>query len=122
MSSTDSAEEVAKAMATTVIEDTDVAKRPREAGWAEPQKYDYEKYNAGPPLREEHTSGDESAKNLPVWAANALKYEWSDEYGEIGPRHETLEEMLFNNEHIQRTGIAFDKYVFKYFRQYLTNS
>ena len=63
----------------------------RDAGWVEPQKYDYETYNANP--KELATQLD-----LPSWAANAAKYEWSDEYGDIGPAHPELEKMLFGTE------------------------
>lgn len=48
-------------------------------------------------------------ENLPIWASNAKKYEWSDEYGDVGPEFRDLELQLFHGEHINRTGIAFDK-------------
>lgn len=47
--------------------------------------------------------------NVPIWASNAKKYEWSDEYGDVGPVFRDLELQLFHGEHINRTGIAFDK-------------
>lgn len=99
-------------MANTTVRDEKAANRCRELGWAEPEKYDYDTYNAGAKPREERAAVEES-KDLPAWAANAQKYEWSDDFGDVGPRHEALEDMLFNNEHINRTGIAFDKYVHK---------
>ena len=75
-------------------------KRVRDAQWAEPQKFDYDAYNAGP--RDAGPSGpaagaDEDA-NAPSWAANARRYEWSEDYGDVAPRHEALEEMLFRDE------------------------
>ena len=104
----DSLNNVTNIMAKTSLRDEDAAARVRDLGWAEPEKYDYDKYNAGSMPREERVAFEES-KNLPAWSANAQKYEWSDEYGDIGPRHEQLENMLFRGEHINRTGIAFDK-------------
>ena len=63
----------------------------REAGWVEPQKFDYDTYNANLKDAAEQT-------NLPSWAASATKYEWSDEYGDVGPAHVELEKMLFGTE------------------------
>lgn len=100
--------DVTNSMASTSVRDEEAAARCRELGWAEPAKYDYETYNAGQKPREEREAA-EQGKDLPAWAANAQKYEWSDEFGDVGPRHEELENMLFNSEHINRTGIAFDK-------------
>lgn len=100
--------DVTNIMAKTSVRDENVVARVRDLGWAEPEKYDYDTYNAGPKPREERVAFEEG-KHLPAWAANAQKYEWSDEYGDIGPRQEQLENMLFRGEHINRTGIAFDK-------------
>lgn len=102
--------ELTNTVAKTSVRDEEAAVRSREHGWAEPEKYDYDTYNAESKPREERAAAEEG-KDLPAWAANAQKYEWSDEFGDVGPRHEALEEMLFNSEHINRTGIAFDKYV-----------
>ena len=65
----------------------------RQAGWVEPVKYDYDTYNA----KEREVS--EQQPDLPSWATNATKYEWSDEYGDIGPAHPELEKMLFGDEY-----------------------
>lgn len=100
--------DVTNTMAKTSVRDVKEVARLRDLGWAEPEKYDYDTYNAGPKPREERVAMEED-KKLPAWAANAQKYEWSDEYGDIGPRHEILENMLFRGEYINRTGIAFDK-------------
>ncbi len=59
-------------------------------------------------------AGNDSANETkvadePAWAANATKYEWSEEYGDVGPANLALEAQLFRDEHINRTGIAFDK-------------
>ena len=100
--------DVTNVMAKANVRDNDAAQRSRDAGWAEPEKYDYGVYNATAGTREERVAAEE-AQHLPGWAANAQKYEWSDEYGDVGPRHEALEDMLFNNENINRIGLAFDK-------------
>ncbi|OJJ44234.1 hypothetical protein ASPZODRAFT_18425 [Penicilliopsis zonata CBS 506.65] len=73
----------------------------REKGWNAPEKYDYSKYIIGAPKPGE---GPEPGQ-LPEWAASAAKYEWSDEYGDVGPANEELEEMLFRNEYINRAGM-----------------
>lgn len=76
----------------------------RQAGWVEPVKYDYNTYNAsGKDLQA--AQAQEDAAPLPAWAANATKYEWSDDYGDVGPAHPLLEEMLFGiEEHVTEGG------------------
>lgn len=103
-------EGMTKSMANANIQDLDAAQRSREAGWAEPQKFDYNTYNAPRPNKEEREANEENQVQ-PSWAANAAKYEWLDEYGDVGPRFDLLEQMLFRDEHINRTGVRFDKYV-----------
>lgn len=66
----------------------------RQAGWVEPVKYDYDTYNAD----RKDLEATEGQSDLPSWAANATKYEWSDEYGDVGPAHPELEKMLFRDE------------------------
>ena len=88
------------------VKDAEAAKRSREAGWVEPAEYDYTSYNAG--TREEREA-IELTHDLPAWAANAAKYEWSDEYGDVGPAHPELEAMLFRNEFTNRLGVQFSK-------------
>lgn len=75
----------------------------REKGWAEPQRYDYSIYTAsGQP-------GDDSTTPYSAWASNATKYEWKDDYGDVGPRNEELEKMLFRDEYTNRAGDMFKK-------------
>ncbi|RAQ52197.1 DEAD/DEAH box RNA helicase [Aspergillus flavus] len=88
----------------------EAASTAREKGWAEPEGYDYSKYNAaplGPPLATpgEGNEPEQPQQELPEWAANAAKYEWKDEYGDVGPANPQLEEMLFRSELINRTGL-----------------
>lgn len=65
----------------------DLAKA-REAGWTERTVHNY-------------NDGDASAVD---WAGAAAKYEWSDEYGEVGPEVPELERTLFGGEFQMRRG------------------
>lgn len=40
----------------------------------------------------------------PSWAANASRYEWSDEFGDVGPEDKELEKMLFHAEEKMEVG------------------
>lgn len=89
--------------------DAEAASLARSKGWTAPETYDYTKYvtpgeAAVPQPLEVLDEGQ-----VPEWAANALKYEWKDEYGDVGPENEELEEMLFRNEFINRTGLKINK-------------
>jgi ATP-dependent RNA helicase DDX3X len=79
----------------------------REKGWVEPEKYDYGKYNA--PNHAENPVGEGGAIVEDVeWASSAAKYEWNDEFGDIGPADHQLECMLFHSDLISRVGIKFE--------------
>lgn len=84
-------------------------KRVRDAQWAEPQKFDYDTYNAGP--RDAGSAGpaagSEAEANAPSWAASAMKYEWSEEFGDVAPHHEALKKMLFHDENKMERGDLF---------------
>lgn len=111
MSSTDmenALADVTKEMDNVNIKDHEAAKRSRAAGWVEPMLYDYDSYNAGNPSNEERQAA-EGILLVPTWAANAAKYEWKDDYGDVGPRFQDLEDELFNDEYINRIGIEFAK-------------
>ncbi|KAJ0425991.1 DEAD/DEAH box RNA helicase [Aspergillus carlsbadensis] len=83
---------------------SDASTLARAKGWVEPEIYDYQKYNAGPSL-EKPAEEDGQEEPLPEWAAKAAKYEWKDEYGDVGPENPQLEQMLFRSEFINRTGL-----------------
>lgn len=87
----------------------DALKRVREAQWTEPQKFDYDAYNAGPKDLYPSASAADPGADVPTWAANAVKYEWSDNFGDIGPAHEELEKMLFGGEEKMEKGEEFSK-------------
>ena len=102
-----------------IIKDEEAAQRARDAGWAVPENYDYQTYNATT-LEEriaaeakvaERAGTDENAsttQDVPLWASNAAKYEWSEEYGDIGPAFEELEKQLFRSDLTNRVGLNFD--------------
>ncbi|KAL2219236.1 DEAD/DEAH box RNA helicase [Thermoascus aurantiacus ATCC 26904] len=77
----------------------------REKGWVPPQGYDYSKYTNATPLQKP-VEGDDQEE--PEWAAKAAKYEWSEEFGDVGPPNPELEKMLFHNEYINRAGLKFE--------------
>jgi ATP-dependent RNA helicase DDX3X len=83
----------------------------REKGRVEPKDYDYEKYVTVIPS-EKHVENGENSQNeqsIPEWAAKTAKYEWNDEYGDVGPENPHLEEQLFRAEFINRTGLKIGK-------------
>lgn len=93
--------------ATEVVSrlDQEAATLARDKGWTEPEKYDYSRY-ASP--TENSAAGNPSYDATP-WASDARKYEWKEEYGEVGPEDEELEKMLYRHELINRAGVKFDK-------------
>lgn len=97
------AEPVAEATVAAVAK-----KNPQEVGWVEKQAYDYETYNkSSKELFDEGLApGGLGAQD---WASNAAKYEWDEDYGDVGPAFPDLEKQLFGGEHRMRTGIEFSK-------------
>ncbi|OOF90851.1 hypothetical protein ASPCADRAFT_156157 [Aspergillus carbonarius ITEM 5010] len=82
---------------------TEAVSAAREKGWTTPEQYDYEKYTSSvTPLGPLQNGGE---GNLPAWAAQAAKYEWQDDYGDVGPQNPALEEQLYRGEYINRTGL-----------------
>lgn len=86
--------------------DQEAANIAREKGWAEPEKYDYSRYAgpAGP-----SADGASPPHDDIPWASDARKYEWKEEYGDVGPEDEELEKILFRNDFINRAGVKFEK-------------
>lgn len=84
--------------------------RVKEANWGARHEYDYAKYTEGPRDKTAPTlEGATPQGNLPTWAANAAKYEWDDEYGDVGPEHDELRQMLFGDEHKMEQGQEISK-------------
>ncbi|KAI9374089.1 P-loop containing nucleoside triphosphate hydrolase protein [Aspergillus egyptiacus] len=100
----DALTDVTNSQNTKNLEASNIA---REKGWVEPEGYDYQKYTAGQPVEKpvEDFEQAQQEEALPQWAANAAKYEWNDEYGDVGPENPALEEQLFRNEFINRAGL-----------------
>ncbi|GAB1213842.1 hypothetical protein ATERTT37_002995 [Aspergillus terreus] len=92
--------------------DPAAANAAREKGWVEPEQYDYAKYTAGPPLPKIEEEGSFEAagepQDVPEWAHKAAKYEWKDEYGDVGPEIPELEEELFRSDFINRQGLKLN--------------
>lgn len=84
----------------------EAAKRAAEAGWTAPQPFDYNAYNTTPNATVEDRQAAEA--DLPAWAHNAEKYEWKEEYGDVGPPNEALEKQLFHSELQNKQGIKFE--------------
>ena len=91
----DATAEVTDKMGNATLKNAEAAQRSRDAGWVEPVKYDYEAYNTD---SKEMRESLDPAVELPTWAANATKYEWKDEYGDVGPVHPELERALFGQD------------------------
>jgi ATP-dependent RNA helicase DDX3X len=70
--------------------------------WVPRQAYDYEIYTAtrDPGLPRGEPSGQ--------WAASGARYEWKEEYGDVAPRDERLEKMLFGEETDEPSGAGID--------------
>ncbi|KAF1975451.1 DEAD-domain-containing protein [Bimuria novae-zelandiae CBS 107.79] len=69
--------------------------RATEAGWQKPIPFEYGV--AAAPNTED--TGD-AAK----WLSDAVVYEWTDDYGDVGPENPELEKELFEDPDIQRQG------------------
>jgi ATP-dependent RNA helicase DDX3X len=93
-----------KADPSSTVADEIKTRDPQLAGWVPPQAYDYATYNrTSDELRKESSEGISRE-----WASNSTRYEWSDEYGDVGPAIPELELELFSSDRVQ-TGVQFDK-------------
>ena len=101
-------------------------KAARDAGWVQRQAHNYaatapitvlngDEDEAEPDAAPaaEGEAGDEdpmtSRHSTTTWSHDAAKYEWKEEYGDVGPRDEKLEKDLFRGEHINRAGNKLTK-------------
>ncbi|KEF57899.1 uncharacterized protein A1O9_05821 [Exophiala aquamarina CBS 119918] len=92
-------------------------------GWVEPKAYNYDNdlvsenpatngTNHCDVINEDGDNansggqGDQSG-HCHKWAHDAGRYEWKEEFGDVGPRSEKLEEELFNGKYINRAGEKF---------------
>lgn len=88
---------------------TEAAALAREKGWAKPEQYDYAAYNAKPQPVQQPAEPEVTPSDLPGWAANAAKYEWNGDMGDIGPPNPELEQQLFHSDHLNRVGLKLGK-------------
>lgn len=76
--------------------------------WNEREAFDYATYTA--------ERDPEAPRGQPTgqWAASGRRYEWKEEFGDVAPRDEALERMLFGDpgEETENMGIGiqFDKF------------
>lgn len=67
----------------------------REKGWTDPVPFEYAELA--------------NSKDHRDWAGIAVRYEWKDEYGDVGPAVPELEDQLFHGELIARAGAKLDE-------------
>lgn len=67
----------------------------REKGWTDPVPFEYAELA--------------NSKDHRDWAGVAVRYEWKDEYGDVGPAVPELEDQLFRGELIARAGAKLDE-------------
>lgn len=96
--------------ATGPVRDEEKFKQAREAGWVAPQAYNYETAQAkhgdpAPSSSVEQVDTEEVAG----WMHKAVKYEWQEEYGDVGPEVPELEKQLFGGDTRTKTGQFLDK-------------
>ena len=87
----------------------------RQHGWGKPAPYDYGMFTASPaaprPDVEGATANDDAeaaearplfTEDVPAWGANSARYEWKEEYGDVGPAFKLLEDQLFGTTRPER--------------------
>lgn len=92
-------------IANTPVDDTNGAETVGQ--WAHREAFDYPSLTA--------TRDAELPRSQPYgdWLASAERYEWKDDYGDVAPRNEALERMLFglDDDEPCGAGIDFSRYV-----------
>lgn len=77
--------------------------------WSEREAFDYATYTA------ERDPDAPRGQPTGQWAASGPRYEWKEEFGDVAPRDEALERMLFGDpgDETEHTGIGiqFQKFV-----------
>ena len=95
---TDKPEEVSKSGQLGFLDPSEPAVKPQEKGWNPTEKDDYDLA----------FDLDKDRSDKPQWSSQARKYEFKDEYGEVGPEDEELEHELFVANLRPKQGIKFD--------------
>ncbi|OCL04821.1 DEAD/DEAH box RNA helicase [Glonium stellatum] len=81
-------------------------RRAKEKGWTEPVPYNYSATGA------RDSPEDASSHPDATWLSDAVRYEWCDEYGEVGPVNTELEQKLFRSEQSVKAGALIKAYEF----------
>jgi ATP-dependent RNA helicase DDX3X len=113
----------ARPIISDAIEDAETANKVTAHGWVQKTAYDYDTYNKG--TRELAEAVEAQASTAAVgneevtdavggirpgdWSSNAAVYQWSDEFGEVGPAFPDLEKQLFGCENHVKTGLRYEK-------------
>ncbi|KAF2435617.1 P-loop containing nucleoside triphosphate hydrolase protein [Tothia fuscella] len=80
-------------------DDAEAEAKARGHNWVPKTNYDYSSYA----IKDKNSV---EVGNMPAWAASAVKYEWSDDFGDVAPRVEELEKQLFTTDFLAGTGTA----------------
>ncbi|KPI44667.1 ATP-dependent RNA helicase ded1 [Cyphellophora attinorum] len=100
-------EDMAEALPTTdgPPKDQEAYDRAREKGWSAPEPSNYPAENGTEAQSNEVPFVEEA------WMHSAQKYEWSEEFGDVGPKITELEAQLFNPDLKPVKGNLFEKQV-----------
>ncbi|KAF1810943.1 putative DEAD/DEAH box RNA helicase [Eremomyces bilateralis CBS 781.70] len=82
-------------------------------GWQDPTDYDYEAYKEGRAALLNPLESEQSERAERRWASSAVRYEWSDEFGDVGPADPEVEKALFDKLFMLGTGMNFDQYSYE---------
>lgn len=92
---------------TGPLKDEEKCKQARDAGWAAPQAYNYAAASAK--HGEQVETSSTAQVNQVSWAHEAERYEWQEDYGDVGPEVPELEAQLFKGDLRTKIGQHLDK-------------
>lgn len=113
-------------LATVVIGSEEKQRQAAEHGWKKGGTYNYASITAATHDERDKAAAEQLRADMeelrlshpnafvaevPLWAHGAAKYEWKDEYGDVGPRSAELEKALYEDSFISRVGHNFHTYV-----------
>ncbi|KAF2642902.1 P-loop containing nucleoside triphosphate hydrolase protein [Massarina eburnea CBS 473.64] len=99
----DAAAVAAAARAKQLEEDVEKAK---EAGWTNPIPFQYDTVAAG------EAAGD-NTRDTVAWLSDAVIYQFDDDIGDVGPKNEEIEKILFEDPDATRAGHQIKALEFK---------
>lgn len=91
---------------TGPVKDKEAYDRARAQGWAAPEPTSYPADNVAD---SQPMDGEFVDNPMEQWMHSAEKYEWKEEYGDVGPEIPELEAQLFNKNHKPQKGNLFEK-------------